>query len=239
MGLIKLDKKYKKLYVSGCSFTTGHHKGSAASWGKYLSQKLNCQYEIIGVESASNFSIMSSIINFCETNDMSNACVGVQWSERSRRELWDEQKNDYSTFNVSTLLLNDNNSLSKSLVSIKNDVSFFDQIWFNDEENLYRTVMSIVLLKNYFFANDIDFLMFEGISSILDDVQIKSNKKILNFNYRKKLKNCKTFFSKHPPIQSILENHELFVREENGGHPNIEFVKWWVDEIYEHIENNQ
>ena len=41
MGLIRLDKQYEKLYVVGCSFTTGFLEKDKGSWGAYLAKKLN------------------------------------------------------------------------------------------------------------------------------------------------------------------------------------------------------
>ena len=33
----------------------------------------------------------------------------------------------------------------------------------------------------------------------------------------------------------FMFNHELF-NDDNGRHPNIEFVKWWVNEMYDYLK---
>jgi hypothetical protein len=40
-------------------------------------------------------------------------------------------------------------------------------------------------------------------------------------------------------MQPFNWSHPLYDKNKNDGHPNSEFVKWWVDEMYEHIKNNQ
>jgi hypothetical protein len=244
MGLIRLDNQYEKLYVVGCSFTTGFLEKNEGSWGTHLAEKLNCKCQIAAGQSSSNYSIITQVVNVCEGNDMSNSCVGVQFSERSRREMWSSDFNHYETFNISTLQVNNEKNLSDNLKFVKKNINFFDDIWFNDNENVLRTTTAILLIKGYLESKNIDFIMFEGISTINDEIKninIDYNRyaKLLDLNFRRDLLNEKTFFKKYGPMQPFNRTHPLFDETKNGGHPNSEFVKWWANEMYEHIKDNQ
>jgi hypothetical protein len=86
--------------------------------------------------------------------------------------------------------------------------------------------------------------MFEGISTINDEIDTKNVEynryaKLLDINFRRNLLNEKTFFKKYGPMQPFNRTHPLFDETKNGGHPNSEFVKWWANEMYEHIKDNQ
>lgn len=242
MGLIRLDKQYDKLYAAGCSFTTGYMEGPIASWGTHLAKKLNCQAIIDGVNSNTNYHMMMGVIELCENTDMTNNCIGIQFTERSRREMWSINKSEYRIFNYATLSLNDYEHLYDELKFLKKNIDDISTFYFDDRENLLRTVTSIVMLKNYLENKNIDYIMFEGISSIGEDVknteQLKHHK-LLDKKYRDNILSQPTFFSKYGPMQPFDRSHPLFDVIKNQGHPNSEFVMWWVDEMYEHIKNNQ
>lgn len=243
MSLIRLDKQYDKLHVFGCSFTTGYLEKANGSWGTHLAKKLNCKCEIHAFESSSNYNMISELIEVCETNDMTNSCVGIQLTERSRRELWLSKESEYMVFNLNGLMINKEDNLVDELKFMKKNIDYFAPILFDDRENLLRTILSIVMIKNYLKSKNIDFIMFEGISTIGDDVTYKHKYdryvKILSKEYRESLLNENTFFNKYGPMQPFNRTHELYDQNKNGGHPNSEFVKWWVDEMYEYIKNNQ
>jgi hypothetical protein len=241
--MINLNKQYNTLHVFGCSFTTGFFEGKNGSWGTHLANKLNCKCEIHGMESSSNYNMISELIEVCESNDMTNNCVGLQFTERCRREIWLSDEITYLTYNLNGLLINDEENLVDQLKFMKKNVDYFAPILFDDRENLLRTIISIITIKNYLKSKGIDFVMFEGISTIGDDLHyVHSHNrytKLLSKEYRNSLLNEKTFFSKYGPMQPFDRTHPLYDKEKNGGHPNSEFVKWWVDEMYEQIKNNQ
>jgi hypothetical protein len=103
MSLIDLNKKYDRFVTFGCSFTHGHFLGEEGSWGFQLSKLLNCDHINRGAGGSSNYVIMNKVLKYCETNDMANSCVGVQFSEYSRREVWSKDEKRYFVFNLGTL----------------------------------------------------------------------------------------------------------------------------------------
>ena len=85
-------------------------ENQAMAWGvigQFLAKKLDCDVKIVARSSSSNYNLMLDLIKICETNDMKNSCVGIQLTERTRREVWISDRKIYNTFNFSTLSLND------------------------------------------------------------------------------------------------------------------------------------
>lgn len=245
MGLINPNKKYKKLVTSGCSFTQGHKLGEKVSWGYNLAQLLNCEHINKGMGGSSNQHILSKIINYCENNDMTDCCVGIQWSEITRREMWIKKDQNYFVFNMSATNENVINIGRKpsELFFIKDNPYFFEDIWFDTIENLLRTINSIILAKSYLESKNIDYVMFEGLLSILDkDLDFEVNKNnieltLINKEYRQSLLKNNTFFTEYGDMISNMRNHPLYDSVPNDGHPNLEFVKWWVQEMYDYMLN--
>ena len=251
MSLINPNKKYDKLITFGCSFTHGHRLGEEGSWGYNLSKLLNCNHVNRGSGGSSNYAIMNKVIKYCETHDITNSCIGIQWSEITRREVWSEEQKRYVVFNLNALKLYDKNKPSAIPLDVDklfNNREFFEPMWFDLEENTIRTIQSIILLKNYLSSKNIDFIMFEGIGSITDQfypytfkfpiTNFEDDRVLLKDKIRENILSDKTFFTKYGPLMSTMLSHELFNNDENDGHPNIEFVKWWVDEIYFYLKEN-
>ena len=72
MGLIRLDKEYEKLYVVGCSFTTGFLEKDKGSWGTYLAEKLNY------VLTTPTLISKSELIAYALTFDYNKICERVE-----------------------------------------------------------------------------------------------------------------------------------------------------------------
>jgi len=248
MSLIDLNKKYDRFVTFGCSFTHGHFLGEEGSWGFQLSKLLNCDHINRGAGGSSNYVIMNKVIKYCETNDMANSCVGVQFSEYSRREVWSKDEKRYFVFNLGTLDCYDKNNFTSpfDISDLFSNREFFEPIWFDIEENIVRTITTMILLKNYLNSKNIDFIMFEGIGSVKDNFypfelndspkNFEDDRIYLETRIRDEILNDNTFFTKYGPMMPFMFNHDLFDPNENGGHPNMKFVKWWVKEMYEHIK---
>jgi hypothetical protein len=50
---------------------------------------------------------------------------------------------------------------------IKENKDFFQSIWWEDNENVIRAINFMLMAKSYLISKNIDFVMFEGIGSIL------------------------------------------------------------------------
>lgn len=229
--LINPNKKYSKLVTVGCSYTNGFLKGKEAQWGEYLASHLGCEHIVLGTNASSNYFSYNKILNYCERETDNNFCVGIQLSELSRREIWLESIDDYKAFNLSTIQLG--NTDIEELKFIKEHISFFSKVFFNENDMVWRTILSIISVVSYLREKGIDFIIFEGIGSIMDldtsnynfpiDTQSKNNL----FEYPE-------FFNRYIDLDNHMKTHELF-NQDNGGHPNSEYIQWWSSEMYDYM----
>jgi hypothetical protein len=256
--MIKSYKKYENLITFGCSFTGGHLLGEEGSWGFALSKLLGCNH-INKAGGGSNTNMLNNIINYCENNDMSNSCIGIQWSEVTRREYWDNENNCYNTLGLGTFdpqhrIFERETSHYDTLSFIKDNYPFFGPMWFTLTENLLRTIVAMISAKSYLKSKNIDFIMFEGINSIKTinksfypenyptdinniDFSRRNDFKLLSDDIRMSILNDDTFFSELGDWMSAMYNHPKFDTKINDGHPHQEIVDWWVENLYRHIKN--
>lgn len=241
MAVINPKNKYRKFIAFGCSFTSGHNYYAAGSWGSYLGNLLGCEYSLQGHGGSSSVSILSRMIGYCETNDMTNCCVGIQWSEWTRRELWLPEENRYTAFNIAAIQLSD------QYAHMKNHLDFFGPFFFDPMENIIRAINSMVLAKAYLESKNIDFVQYEGIGSILDEcypfpkpANKSQDLNLIKDPYKLKLLKHPTFFTKYGSMMRFMFEHELFVNDPDTNkdfHPNPAFAEWWAGQIYEYLHS--
>lgn len=231
--IISGDKKYSKLITVGCSYTTGYLQKEKAQWGEYLAEHLGCTHELHATDASSNYYIHNSLINYCERQLKKDFCVAIQWSEMTRREIWLESLNKYLAFNLATLNLSTNSHISE-MRFMERHKEFFSRIFFSTDDVVWRTVNSMISIVSYLRQNNIDFIMFEGINSIMDyDTNDNLNFPI-STDFKKNLLDSDEFFTKYGDMHNHMKTHELF-NLDNGGHPNSDYIKWWTSEMYEYI----
>jgi len=246
MPIIKTNKKYDNLVTFGCSFTSGHVLGDDGAWGHFLAKKLNCNHINQG-GGACNPNIATSVINFCEHNDMSNSCVGIQWSEATRRELWQEFRHQYWTIGLGTLMddhLWERESSKNFLKPIRDNLEFFSTVFFDLRENILRSVLSMIHVKSYLTSKNIDFIQFEGINSILDLDGYETVApagpctplKLTSSKIKNSLLNDETFFTELGDLNKWMRNQTNWNPHLNDGHPHTELLDVWTNHIYKHLE---
>lgn len=243
MALIDFNKKYDKFVTFGCSYSTGHLIGETGSWGYHFSKLLGCEHYNYSFNGSSNNLIMGNVIKFCESNDTNNVALGVQWSEWSRREFWVESERRYKSFNIPALdQLELMKNESSELYFIREHQEFFASLWFDYAENILRTIQSMITLKNYLENRNIDYVMFEGLGSILDmfypnKEQISSHNDLtlLSDEFKLSILNDQSFFNKLGDMRNHMKTHSLY-EDINDGHPNPKFLEWWCLEMYNDIK---
>jgi len=232
--IISPNKKYSKLYSVGCSYTNGYKQGELAQWSKYLSNRLNCGHHIIdGVNASSNNYIYSKIINFCENQKEKDFCIAIQWSEFSRREIYIQDVDDYIAFNLNGLIINDEFNHDE-FYFLKKHFEKIDKMFFNIDDMVWRTVNAMISTISYLRENNIDFIMFQGINSILDFNNSDNKNFPLSNDIKENILNQPEFFNKYGDMHTHMRNHELF-NQDNEGHPNSKYIKWWANEMYNYI----
>jgi len=243
MSLINPKKQYKKLLACGCSYTEGAHYTINGSWASSLSKRLNCELISNGFGGSSNYIILSQVLSYCESNDMTDVCVGVQWSQPVRREIWNDKDKIYNVINCE-IFEGNLSSVKWADIEDKNlfidNESFFNSIWWDYQENILRTIHCMILLKNYLISKKIDFIMFEGLGSIMDYDSEFMTELIKNWNpflvlynndIRKRILEDVTFFSDLGTMDSAMRKRDDFDNDENGGHPTPPICEWWADEL--------
>jgi hypothetical protein len=252
MGLINPNKKYKKLITVGCSFTYGHNTRAQGTWGSFLSDLLDCEHETWSNSGSSNTCILNNVVNYCETQDLNGICIGIQWSEFTRREVWSMNNKSYMSFTATGLLDKKYEIPNVDISCFRENMDSFLSVWFDYKENILRTIYNMFLVKNYLESKKVDFIMFEGLGSILDmyypSIEIENMEKddvgqrelsMLKDNVKLKIFEDVTFFKKYGTMQKSMQNSHLYDESLNEGHPNIEFCKWWSKEIHNYlVENN-
>ena len=243
MSLIDFNKKYDKFVTFGCSYSNGHLIGETGSWGHHFSKLLDCEHYNYGFNGSSNNLIMSNVIKFCESNDTNNVALGVQWSEWSRREFWVESERRYKSFNIPALdQLELMKNESSELYFIREHQEFFASLWFDYAENILRTIQSMITLKNYLENRNIDYVMFEGLGSILDmfypnkeQISGHNDLTLLSDEFKLSILNDQSFFKKFGDMRNHMKSHPLY-EDINDGHPNPKFLEWWCLEMYNDIK---
>lgn len=229
--LINPNKKYSRLVTLGCSYTNGFVQEKSAQWGEFLSSYLGCPHQYYAVNASSNYFIQNSVINYCENKENLDFCVGIQWSELSRREIWLDSKENYVAFNLPTLMLGNKED---EFDFMKENMEFFSKVFFNETEMVWRTVSSMIQITSYLREKNIDFVMYEGINSIMD---FDNENKYLPVSdkIKQKILNQPEMFSKYGDMHSHMKTHKLF-NLDNEGHPNKEYIEWWCKEMYSYMK---
>ena len=244
MGLINPNKNYKDLITFGCSYTTGYVLGEQGSWGYHLSKRLGCNHVNRG-GGQTNSNIFLGILNYCETHDMTDCCVGIQWSELSRREFWDSKLTSYNSFGLGALKSFGDGDTNEDLIFIDKNIEFFQKIWFEIPENMIRTISAMLSAKSYLLSKNIDFIMSEGINSIMDYKIKKSDGDkynmyigLLNEGIKQSILNDITFFTELGDLHRTQTKHPDYNTDANETHPSMGVVKWWTDSIYDYLVKN-
>jgi len=248
MPVIKTNKQYDSLVTFGCSFTGGHNLGDNGAWGHFFAKRLGCKH-VIRSGGGSNTNICAHVINYCENNDMTNKCIGIQWSEVTRRELWEENNSSYYTIGLGILLEDSmwkRESNREWLSPIKNNLGYFSSVWFDLRENIMRTVLAMIQAKAYLEYRNIDFIQFEGINSIInreknhqevryDGEGHPSDLALISDNIRSRLFNDDTFFDKQGDLMKFMNEYPTFDPSINDGHPYNEILEDWTTHMWNYL----
>lgn len=252
MGAINPYKKYKKLYTFGCSFTNGFQTRHLGTWGTLLANKLGCDHDFHAHSGGSNRSIMMAVLNFCERNNTEDICIGIQWTELTRKDFWSPNSALYFTFEPSALMETDWVNPHYDVKPFQKNKELFLDIWYDRRENILCTLQYMFLLQGYLKGKNIDYVMFEGLGSILDNyypsTEIEEFLKISGGGFhgdltllvdkiKMKVFDDPAFFKKYGDMKNFMKTHPLFDSKANGDHPNIEFCDWWTTEMYDYLKS--
>jgi hypothetical protein len=166
---------YKKLIVSGCSFTVNDFAGPAASqrhsWAHFLAEKYNLELVNLAMAGAGNKHIADSLILYLEQNslDITEVLIGVMWSGISRTEWMisfpDQRYSKYHRYDYtnavsrveSNHILNDH-GLSRELVNHDPDLAMIEIAYSRgDQARHLQGLLSMVYLNSYLISKGYTF----------------------------------------------------------------------------------
>jgi hypothetical protein len=158
---------YKKLIVSGCSFTVNDFAGPGGSqrysWAQFLAEKYNLELVNLAMDGAGNKHIADSLILYLEQNniDITEVLIGVMWSGISRTEWMisfpDQRYSKYHRYDYtndvsrveSNHVLNDH-GLSRAMVNHDPDLAMIEIAYSRgDQARHLQGLLSIIYLNSY------------------------------------------------------------------------------------------
>ena len=179
--------KYKKLIVSGCSFTE-----NLGSWAYNLSDEYNLELINLAVPGAGNNHIVWSLLSYLERNqvDPETTLIGIMWSHPMRDDYVVEHNYNFEDqsiykyeYDVSNRLVMRGDLISKDIRITKN-LSFSE---LNSQKTLvsshrgnksamaFRTWSLKNLLTSYLKTKQIDFFQTAFLNYLNSSALIKHN----------------------------------------------------------------
>ena len=168
-----------KLLANGCSFTYGHQTPRdknnqilppmSIAWPAQLSDKFD-DVTNLSLGGGSNDRIVRTTIDFCESNDMSDYIVIIQWTSQYRKEVYNKSINDYvgltTYIDYPNQILNNVPKSSLTMIcdlEVKNNNKFVDAatqemlyLWSTTDYKIHL-LKNILTLQNYFLKHNIKF----------------------------------------------------------------------------------
>lgn len=243
--------KYKKLIVSGCSYTE-----NVGNWAVNLSNEYNLELINLAVPGAGNNHIVWSLLSYLERNeiDLETTLIGIMWSHPVRDDYVFEHNCDYEDqsiykydYDVSNRLVMRGDLLSKN-IKFRNNLRLSD---FEDQKKLvsgrenssamtFRTWSLKNLLTSYLKTKKINFFQTAFLNYLNSSALIKHNTDSdfqKNYSYLSELERIN--------LSSKLDNWiELSDKEYLGDfafyikqldydkiHPNLLGYKLWTKHI--------
>lgn len=253
-------KKYKYLFVNGCSIAKGsriHSEpgvwcGDKKRFSKLLSDKLECEEINIARAGCSNDRIIRTTFDWVENNQdkLNNTLCIIGLTELSRMELWDNTGNDYLQImpnNLKGMLeseelydaVGEHFSKLPKKENLMNYFNFYFKYIYNEVELKERLQRNVKLLLSFCKSKGLDDIIF--FNSMGDHTD--------------KLKQIKGYFSfdeKHDAwFDFLTEKHNVgkkgydtksnlppYGRYFCGSHPSPKQHKKLSDKLYNFIEKN-
>jgi hypothetical protein len=163
----------KKLIVSGCSFTKGHHLTEDETWGGHLAKKMDYDFLNLAMGGQGNDWISQKIITHFLNNpeDKENSVVAIGWSDASRLLGTFHGPSGYLHY-VTIQPQDFHPDYSKNWPDdetsyhgyVKKNYKYLSKFFDSYAYCLYRTYYSIYLLKQYLESNNIPYLFFDAIN---------------------------------------------------------------------------
>jgi hypothetical protein len=216
-----MNKKY--LIVCGDSFTEGHEMGETASWAYWTAKSLNLELINLAKGGMSNEWISMRTLSYLQSNKnlLNNSIVIIAWTEMMRQMVffddldqtkigkwvWSAQPNDF--------ICDDWSEDTPGEWMYKHRDALFP-FFSNLAWALMKTYQSIMNLKTFLDANNIEYIFFDAVND--NKLYYENNNTYLrDFKFEKEL----FIMDEHDYISDIV---------------NKKFVDYIFDEKYVNID---
>lgn len=213
--------KINKIVSAGCSFTFGEElvNPQIESWPYVVSQNLGVGCVNLGWPGASNEHIVNCVIDYCSNNDISNTFFTVMWTHFSR-QLFCRSENYKFIRNISITWPAEYDRDLKTLLFTK---------YYNEDFLFKKTLMQIILLQNFFHANNCPYIMCTSMGHSAPDVIHDDLQPLINMIDKTKYKGF---------LKDSFDTLTTPAYRSPKGHPNAMAHKEMADIITQWISND-
>jgi len=196
------SKKYKNIYVNGCSYTAGHEIQEGLTWPELLSKKMNLNLINQAVNGNSMSSIMYNSVNHLQKLNSNDTLVviGLTWETRVMLQFdkfitnitnsdlvgrnsqvklssWRRVSSPY-TFDKKEINLFSKNLNTSKYNKLYNSFVDFYQILVENDKNLFNNQnlileTQILLLQSFLNQNDFNY-RFVNWNTLIDSSKFKN-----------------------------------------------------------------
>lgn len=198
-----MQKKFKYLITSGCSFTEGHMLGARGSWATYLSKYLGLELINLAKGGNGNELITQNTINYAtENKDIADKSLFViQLSECLRflvvydnffnkkmgenAFVWHITPHQFLDFRKNNVEINSNGFSDWDLNFQINNYLYENRwqiapLFSNMTYALWRTHNNIINFVNFCKANNYEYIIFDGINNHIPEKDEDGNYYLLS-----------------------------------------------------------
>ena len=196
------SKKYKNIYVNGCSYTAGHEIKEGLTWPELLSKKMNLNLINQAVNGNSMSSIMYNSVNHLQklNSDDTLVVIGLTWETRTMLQFdkfitnitnsdlvgrnsqvklstWRRVSSPY-TFDQNEINLFSKNLNKSKYNKLYNSFVDFYQVLVENDKNLSNNQnlileTQILLLQSFLNQNDFNY-RFVNWNTLIDSSKFKN-----------------------------------------------------------------
>lgn len=143
--------KINKIVTSGCSFTFGEELSDPTqeAWPAVVAKNLNVPFENLGWPAAGNEHIVNKVIEYCSTHDVTGNFFVIMFSHFSRQTFCRSENHNFLR-HISVSWPAEYDKDLKELLFKK---------YYNQEYLFKKTLIQIILLQNFFKANNYPYIM--------------------------------------------------------------------------------
>lgn len=213
--------KINKIVASGCSFTFGEELTNPAeqAWPVLVAKNFNAGVENLSWPGSGNEHIANQIIDYCSCNNISDTLFVVMWSHFSRQLFCRPEHHKFLRhISVSWPAAYDQDL--KNLLFTK---------YYNETYLFKKTLTQIILLQNFFKANNCSYIMCTSMKNSVPDAIHEDLNALIDMIDKNKYKGF---------LKDSFDSLTSSEYREAKGHPDARAHKQMADIITQWIKDD-